>query len=70
MSVQTIEGLRESVHGVVIGPSDQTYDEARKVFNAMIDRRPAFVVRCSGTADVIAGRRPGRRRPEPGRSDR
>jgi len=54
MSVPTIEGLRESVHGDVIGPSDQTYDEARKVFNAMIDRRPAFVVRCSGTADVIA----------------
>lgn len=54
MSVQTIEGLRESVQGEVIGPSDQTYDEARKVFNAMIDRRPAFVVRCSGTADVIA----------------
>ena len=54
MSAQTIEGLRESVQGEVIGPSDQTYDEARKVFNAMIDRRPAFVVRCSGTADVIA----------------
>jgi len=54
MSVQTIEGLRESVQGEVIGPSDRTYDEARKVFNAMIDRRPAFVVRCSGTADVIA----------------
>jgi FAD/FMN-containing dehydrogenase len=54
MSTQTIEGLRESVRGEVIGPSDDAYDEARKVFNAMIDRRPAFVVRCTSTDDVIA----------------
>jgi FAD/FMN-containing dehydrogenase len=54
MSTQTIEGLRESVRGEVIGPSDDAYDEARKVFNAMIDRRPAFVVRCTSTNDVIA----------------
>ena len=54
MSTQTIEGLRQSVRGEVIGPSDDAYDEARKVFNAMIDRRPAFVVRCTSTDDVIA----------------
>jgi FAD/FMN-containing dehydrogenase len=54
MSTRTIEGLRESVRGEVIGPSDDAYDEARKVFNAMIDRRPAFVVRCTSTDDVIA----------------
>jgi FAD/FMN-containing dehydrogenase len=54
MSTQTIEGLRESVRGEVVAPSDQSYEEARKVFNAMIDRRPACVVRCSGTADVVA----------------
>ena len=54
MSIQTVEGLRTSVRGDVITPSDGGYDEARKVFNAMIDRRPAFVVRCTGTEDVIA----------------
>ena len=54
MSTQTVDGLRESVRGEVITPSDEGYDDARKVFNAMIDRRPAYVVRCVGTDDVIA----------------
>lgn len=54
MSATTIEGLRESVRGDVIGPNDEGYEDARRVFNAMIDRRPAFVVRCTGTSDVVA----------------
>src|SRR5262245_7197837 len=54
MSTQPVDGLRESVRGEVITPSDEGYDDARKVFNAMIDRRPAYVVRCVGTDDVIA----------------
>jgi FAD/FMN-containing dehydrogenase len=54
MSTQTLEGLRTTVRGEVITPRDDGYEDARKVFNAMIDRRPAFVVRCAGTEDVSA----------------
>jgi FAD/FMN-containing dehydrogenase len=46
--------LRDSVHGPVITPGAEGYDEARSIWNAMIDRRPAAIVRCSGTADAIA----------------
>src|SRR5256885_2288053 len=46
--------LKGSVRGDVILPNDGRYDDARKVYNAMIDKRPAVVVRCTGVADVIA----------------
>ena len=45
MSGPTIEELREQVRGDVITPDDEGYDGARAVHNAMIDRRPAVVVR-------------------------
>ena len=54
MGAQTIDRLSERVRGEVITPSDEGYEEARKVFNAMIDRRPSAVVRCSETGDVVA----------------
>jgi FAD/FMN-containing dehydrogenase len=44
--------LREVFAGELTGPDDPTYDEARTVFNAMIDRRPAVIARCATTADV------------------
>ncbi|MFV2063528.1 MAG: FAD-binding oxidoreductase [Chloroflexota bacterium] len=44
--------LRESIKGTVTGPDDGGYDDARTVYNAMIDRRPAVLVRAEGTADV------------------
>jgi FAD/FMN-containing dehydrogenase len=47
--------LRETVRGQLITPGDAAYDAARKVFNAMIDRRPSLIIRCSGAADVIQG---------------
>jgi FAD/FMN-containing dehydrogenase len=54
MGAETIDRLNERVSGEVITPSDAGYDEACKVFNAMIDRRPHVVVRCTSTDDVIA----------------
>ncbi|WP_224270235.1 FAD-binding oxidoreductase [Haloprofundus salinisoli] len=47
------ETLQRGVHGEVLRPGDEGYDEARSVWNAMIDRKPAVVVRPSGAADVI-----------------
>ena len=49
----TVEGFRASLGGELIQPSDDYYDDVRKVWNAMIDKRPALIARCSGTADVI-----------------
>ena len=48
------ERLRNSVHGPVIGPEDEGYDEARSIWNGAIDRRPAWIARCTGVADVVA----------------
>ena len=54
MSAPTIEQLREQVRGPVISPDDDGYDEARTVYNAMIDRRPSAVVRAANAGDVVA----------------
>jgi FAD/FMN-containing dehydrogenase len=49
-----IDVLREVFSGELIVPGDPSYDQARSVFNAMIDRRPAMIARCATTADVAA----------------
>jgi FAD/FMN-containing dehydrogenase len=48
-----MEQFAVSFQGELIRPEDDGYDEARKVYNAMIDKRPALIVRPTGAADVI-----------------
>jgi FAD/FMN-containing dehydrogenase len=50
----TAEGLRSTFSGQLISPGDPGYDEARAIFNSMIDKRPALIARCASTADVAA----------------
>jgi FAD/FMN-containing dehydrogenase len=48
-----LQKFRESLRGPSFCPGESGYDEARTVHNAMIDRRPAIIARCSGAADVV-----------------
>jgi FAD/FMN-containing dehydrogenase len=52
-SAQAIEALKAGMRGPVILPDDPRYDEARRIWNAMIDRHPAVIAQCSGVADVM-----------------
>ncbi|OHE81300.1 MAG: FAD-linked oxidase [Verrucomicrobia bacterium RIFCSPLOWO2_12_FULL_64_8] len=44
--------MKASLRGTLLSPGDAGYDQSRTVWNAMIDRRPALVVRCAGVADI------------------
>lgn len=48
------ELFKSSIRGEVILPQDTDYDESRKVYNAMIDKRPGMIVKCVDAADVIS----------------
>jgi len=50
---ETLNGLKMRLRGPMLTPGDVGYDESRTVWNGMIDKRPAVVVRCLGTPDVI-----------------
>ena len=49
-----IADLANELRGELLRPGDAGYDEARRVYNAMIDKRPALIVRCADAADVVA----------------
>lgn len=49
----TVRRLKENLRGELILAGDAAYDDARSVWNAMIDRRPALIARCLGVADVV-----------------
>lgn len=48
-----VDALGARLRGELITPQSPGYDEARSLWNAMIDRRPALIARCTGTADVV-----------------
>jgi FAD/FMN-containing dehydrogenase len=54
MSVTEFHELAGRVSGRVLAPEDPGYDEARAVHNGLIDRRPAVIVRCRASEDVVA----------------
>jgi FAD/FMN-containing dehydrogenase len=60
--VHPTDAFRAQIAGSVLTPADTAYEDARRVHNGLIDRRPALVVRCHGTADVQAAVRFARER--------
>jgi FAD/FMN-containing dehydrogenase len=57
MAISTIDGealeaLAAAFSGTILQPGDEGYDDARRVHNGLIDRRPAIIARCAGTADI------------------
>src|SRR3954447_19612523 len=51
----TLAELAEGLHGELVTPASEDYDQARSIWNAAHDRRPAVVIRCAGVSDVIRG---------------
>ena len=54
LDAAAIRQLASQVRGTMLRPDDAGYDEARRVFNGMIDRRPELIVRCENESDVAA----------------
>src|SRR5688500_14925461 len=48
-----VDDLKAGLRGRLLSARDVDYDEARRLWNGMFDRRPALIARCAGTADVI-----------------
>src|SRR5574339_1267075 len=51
-STVTLDQISATFSGKLLQPSDAGYDDARRVHNGLIDKRPALIARCRGTADV------------------
>jgi len=54
LAPSTVDELKGRLCGPLLRPDGPGYDEARSIWNAMIDRRPALIARCLGVADVVA----------------
>jgi hypothetical protein len=57
---RAVEELRRGFKGALLRPEDEGYDQARRIWNGSIDKRPALITRCTGVADVQAAVRFGR----------
>jgi FAD/FMN-containing dehydrogenase len=57
---QAVAELSQNFSGRLLGPGDPGYDEARKVHNGLVDKRPALIARCAGAADIADAVRLGR----------
>jgi FAD/FMN-containing dehydrogenase len=60
-----VAALRAALRGEVLGPEHPDYDRTRRVWNGLIDRRPAAIARCAETADVVEAVRVARERRPP-----
>lgn len=49
----TLQNFKARLHGELISPGDEGYESARRVWNGMVDRHPALIVRCTNVSDVI-----------------
>jgi len=59
MQPETITQFKGQLRGELIEPADPRYEEARKVYNGMISRKPRLIAKCADVADVIAAVRFG-----------
>ena len=53
LPADAVEALGTRLRGELLTPQSPGYDDARSIWNAMIDRRPALIAQCAGTADVV-----------------
>ncbi len=54
VGLAAVEALEQDLRGTILLPTAEGYDQARRIWNGMIDRRPAVIVRCAGAADVVS----------------
>jgi FAD/FMN-containing dehydrogenase len=52
ISKEAIESLKSKIKSQIVQPTDSNYNQVRQIWNAMIERRPALIVRCAEAADV------------------
>ena len=53
VTADALQAFKAAFKGQLLTPDDAAYDETRRIWNAMIDRRPSLIARCTGTADVV-----------------
>lgn len=54
IKVEALQDFEAHLHGELIGPGDDGYESARRVWNGMIDKYPALIVRCADVSDVVS----------------